>query len=211
MACRPTNHRTLAFRQIRTTTQVGMLLAVSVFAGCATEPATAIVSMLDEQTAVTISRVSEPLIMTANRPDLAANGRRYLHIGAAEVNTTGNFRYYLVVHDWATFARDNRAEPGALTLLIDGEPEVLQPLARGRRSAGVSEVVFKSPVRDALEVWYPVAGSALERLIAARQLTAEMGSSDGQTEVFELWKDRRPELAEFVHEAIAGGDILSRN
>ena len=178
-------------------------LAVSALAGCATAPETGVVSVLDNKTAVTITHVSQPIILTARRPDLAAFGRRHLHVGAVEVNTMGDYRYFLVVYDWATYgpvpdALSSAADTATLILLTDGEAESFEPLAGGRRDAGVTETLFEPPVGDAAETWYAIEESSLLRVVASRQLSARKRAADGSEQTFELWKDRRAELADFV-------------
>lgn len=159
------------------------------------------VEYLDRDTAVTFTVVASPLIFCRVRPEVAARVRDYATVAAASMDRNGHIQYVLLIYLWSTV--DPRNEPDAagpapdLTLLADDRRFALHPLAD---SAQPLPPMDRPAVRHVVAAMYPIDLPALRFLIGARYLSLLRGEGT-QAAHFDLWRDERSPLADFVRSA----------
>lgn len=180
--------------------RAGLLASlVAVLGACA--PAaerTGPVEYLDRDTAVTFTVVAHPLIFARVRPDLAARVRDYATAAAASMDRNGQIQYVLLIYLWSTV--DPRNEPGAtgsapdLVLAADDRRIALHPISDPAQSL---PPIDRPPVRHYVAAMYRTDLPTLRFLTAARYLSLQR-SEDGHEARFQLWRDQRDSLADFV-------------
>ena len=178
-------------------------LAAFALCGCSGERAVT-KEYLDPQTAVTVRAVATPTLYAHDAPELAANVRDYLSVGAVELNNMGGRTHYLAVIAWSTVDRKRiGATPppssGTLKLKLGTQVRELAPTTRDPRSIGVGLPLFRPATGYLGETWYAVKVADLRLLADATTPTLEL--SDGENSVtYTLWRDATPALADFVRD-----------
>jgi hypothetical protein len=171
--------------------------------GCATKSAVTR-EYLDPQTAVTIRAVATPLIYAHEVPQLAANVRDYLSVGAVEVNNMGKRQHYLAVVSWSTVDRKRAAIappplPERLRMTLGGTVRELTPASHEPRSLGIGEPLFRPTGGYLGETWYVVTVADLRAFAAARPDELEVADEPAIIS-YSVWKDAVAELADFVRD-----------
>jgi hypothetical protein len=149
----------------------------------------------DTRSAVTVTGVAEPLVVSHEEPSLAVNARDYLSLGVIEVNRMGDYEHYLVVVAWSTIDRGRirgmnfrPAVPEQLVLRTDGRTFKLV--------AGTEP----DPVRD--RELYPTLSAAsarryfridvatLQSMVAAKTIQVRVDLGEDGTAVYNPWGNR---------------------
>ncbi|MBS0393819.1 MAG: hypothetical protein JSR54_04290 [Proteobacteria bacterium] len=180
----------------------GVALAI-VSGGCAAG-GDRVTEYLDQQTAVTIRALAEPLVYAHEAPQLAANARDYLSLGLVEINNMGARRHYLALVSWSTIDRALAGAPRApipeRIALNAGERTIeLSPASHEARSLGIGGALFRPPSGYVGESWYAVDPGQLRALAAAPGFTIALESDDGSTP-YVPWRAEDAALTEFVRD-----------
>jgi hypothetical protein len=162
---------------------------------------------LDQSTAVTIVVVSKPFVFARERSDLAVNARDYLSLTPLQVNRSGDRHLYWFGFRWSTIGSRNREPPVKdgveYVLLADGRPIALRPVGRSLREVGIGELPLRSPSRHATPVLFAADAEILNYAAAATEVSVHLIYED-QNEAFELWRDARHTVREFLDELATG-------
>ena len=178
------------------------LMASLLCLGACVGESSAVNEYLDPRTAMTISATATPFIYAHDVPELAANVRDYLSVGAVETNNMGARRHYLAVVSWTTIDRGRAGLPPpagveALELELDGKTRTLQPQSHEPRSIGSGEPLFRPPSGYLSETWYEVKPSDLRAFAAAPPAMLRVLRDDGATD-YAAWKRADDALKAFV-------------
>jgi hypothetical protein len=159
---------------------------------------------LDPQTAMTIRVVGEPFVYARDVPELAANVRDYLYVGAIELNNMGVRKHYWALISWSTIDRNRTG------LTLPSLPDKLElPLATATReyplatheprSIGAGEPVLQPPAGYLGESWFLTTPADLRAFAAAPPATIDV-MVDGVRQTFVLWKRADAPLAAFIED-----------
>src|SRR5580692_9548613 len=113
---------------------IAVVLLLELLAGCASESASKPVEYLDPRTAMTVASLKQPieLVPSGSSAGIVIFGKRtsFAYLGPVEWDRSGTYAYGLWIHIAPGNDRpmaDIRA-PASLTLILDGGPQVLQPI-----------------------------------------------------------------------------------
>jgi hypothetical protein len=184
--------------------RLAIWLLLAALSGCITLPVPATVTMLDEETGVSIRRVAEPIVLARDRREVAAHARDYLTLIAVELNRSGQRQTVLLVYRWSTIDRrmDMAVDATArdLVLVSDGRDVWLRPLAdplppelRARAD------LLRPEVSDVVAMAYGVDEATLRLLGEGDDLVAAFRGVSG-SRPFRLWRDGRAALNRFIAE-----------
>jgi len=163
-----------------------------------------VTEFLDPQTAVTIREMAAPFVFAHDVPEIAANVRDYVSLGAVEVNNMGARKHYLVLVSWSTVARIGAAarppeQPERVVLTISGRERELAPVTHEARSLGIGEAPYRPPSGYVGEAWYAVTPADLRALAAAPPAGISLQrAADSVTYV--VWRSAAEELDAFVRD-----------
>jgi hypothetical protein len=156
---------------------------------------------LDEETGATVTLASEPLVFAYSRRELAANARDYLTLQAASVNRSGKVTYVLISYVWSTVDPRMREEPLPVPdlLVLHADDRRIQLNARGHtaREAGIGMAVDAPPASNAAPTVYGTDLATLRFIAESRHLALAL-ETERSTLTYDLWEDRRANLARFV-------------
>jgi len=163
---------------------------------------------LDEETGATVTLQSEPLVFAYSRRELAANARDYLTLQAASVNRSGKVSYVLISYVWSTVDPRMREEPLLVPeqLVLHADDRRIQLNARGHtaREAGIGMPVDVPPGSSGPPTAYGTDLATLRFIAESRHLALAL-DTERSTLVYDLWQDRRADLARFVRH-MSGAD-----
>lgn len=148
----------------------------------------------DENTAVTITVASEPVVLAREVSMLAVNARDYVSLFPLEVNRAGQRRYYFFGYSWSTI--DRREVEGTpqgdveLKLQADDRLIALKMSPRELQAAGLSTVPVPAPAPGARPLLFPSDRPTLLFVGTARSLSAEFGDKAGAAplEQYRQWE-----------------------
>ncbi len=186
-------------------TRMPLLLVLLLVGACTSLPEPAPRAMLDEQTGVSLSVVSEPIVLARDRRDLAAHARDYLTLVAVERNQAGRRNLVLLVYRWSTIDRRVNLQPDAaarnLVLVADGRDIALRPVAeRLPEELRPRAELLQPDVSEVDAIAYRVDRNALRVIAEGKDLVAFFADARGALP-FQLWGDGRAALARFADEA----------
>ena len=163
---------------------------------------------LDEETGATVTLQSEALVFAYSRRELAANARDYLTLQAAAVNRSGKMSYVLISYVWSTVDPRMREEPllNPELLVLQADDRRIQLNARGHtaRDAGIGMVVDAPSGSSGAPTVYPTDLATLRFIAESRHLALAL-DTERSTLIYDLWEDRRADLARFVRH-LSGAD-----
>lgn len=177
-----------------------MLCALAVFVGaCASVSSAEPRQYLDKTTAATITTVDAPWILMRERPQVAVNLRDYLSIYALDVNRTGQHRCYLLVQEWSTIGdiAARAAQASEIAIHADGRRIQLHAAREEARDLGIGDSIAPDRGRGSHLLYYPVSRDVLEFVSTAENVTVQVSSQD-LSSAYEIWRDGRSALAQFV-------------
>ena len=179
------------------------LVAALLLGGCATE-GTGVNEYLDPHTAVSIRAVAAPFIYARDAPELAANVRDYLSIGAVEVNNMGARKHYLAAVQWSTIGRRQVDGPPAppperIELTLAGRTRELPLASHEPRSLGIGAPLFRPPSGYVGESWYAVTPAELRAFVAAPPDSIDL-TVDSVRANYLLWRRADAALEDFVRD-----------
>jgi hypothetical protein len=173
---------------------------------CSSTPPAPGHEIFDEQTGNTLTVVSKPIVFARERTDVAAHARDYATLVAVEVDHSGTFKDYLLLHRWSTV--DTRMSPppgpeaGEMRLLSEGRELKLQPLGSLPISVDSGRELYVPHHGAAVTRAYAVDPDILRFIAASRALILQMPQEPLDTP-FQIWDDGRGALQEFVHQTSA--------
>ncbi len=164
----------------------------------------AVQEYLDPQTAMTIRVVSEPFVYARDVPELAANVRDYLYVGAVELNNMGVRKHYWALIAWSTIDRKRTglALPGLperLEMSLAGKPREYPLATHEPRSIGAGTPVLEPPAGYLGESWFLTGPADLRAFADAPPASIEV-MVDGVRQSYALWKRADAPLASFVED-----------
>lgn len=178
-----------------------LMTGLVLVAGCAGEEPRP-TEYLDQQTGVTIRTTAEPFVYAHAVPEIAANARDYLSLGAVEVDNMGTRKHYLVAVSWSTVDRiggGHAAVPDSLPLAVSGRELQLRPVSHDARSLGIGSAPFRPPSGMVGESWYLVTPADLRAFVAAPPAAITLPSDAGSASYL-LWRSASSEFEEFVRD-----------
>lgn len=175
---------------------------LAMLSGCVALPEPAAVTLLDEDTGVSIRRVAEPIVLARDRREVAAHARDYLTLVAVEVNRAGRRESTLLVYRWSTIDRRMDAALDAaardIVLIADGRdvwlrarPEPLPAELRPRAE------LLRPEVSEVVALAYEVDVATLQLLGEGADLAATFRGPSA-SRPFRLWRDGRAALSDFL-------------
>lgn len=170
----------------------GVILLVT---ACAA-PERRVAGYLDEQTAVTVTSVAEPLVFARGRSDLASHARDYATLAAVSVNRSGEYEHLLLVYLWSTVdprLADAAGKGEQLLLFADDRAIRLIRDERDARAAGISRRLHAPAGSRAPARVYRIDPAALAYIARSARLRLQVDDDAGH--LFELWKDGRAALS----------------
>ncbi len=182
------------------------LLAASLWvAGCAGAPERpAATEFLDPQTAMTVRVVAEPYVYARDVPELAANVRDYLYVGAVETNNMGARKHYLALVSWSTIDRKRTGIaplglPERLELAFGDRAREYPLTTHEPRSIGVGTAVLEPPAGYLSDSWFLLPAADLRAFASAAPPSIDV-LVDGVRQTYTLWKRADEALATFVED-----------
>jgi hypothetical protein len=182
-----------------------LLASTLLAAGCAGAPERpAATEFLDPQTAMTVRVVAEPFVYARDVPELAANVRDYLYVGAVETNNMGQRSHYLALISWSTIDRKRVGVPPAelpdrLELSL-GERTREYPLKTHEpRSVGVGASILEPPAGYLGDSWFIVSAADLRAFAATPPASVDV-LIGGVRQTYTLWKRADAAFAAFVED-----------
>lgn len=165
-------------------------------------------SYLDEDTAVTVTVVSQPMVFAREYPALAVHARDYLSLCGLQVNRAGKLRQYLLAYLWSTIDRrmtsdDAAAMTTSLRLLADDRELDLVVSDSSPRAAGMGHLPCEAPTRKAIPVLYATDVATLTFIASSRRLVVKPRAGNAAEEdidAYQLWTDGRTALGELAIE-----------
>ena len=163
---------------------------------------------LDEETGATVTLQSDALVFAYSRRELAANARDYVTLQAAAVNRAGKLSYVLISYVWSTVDPRMREEPllNPELLVLQADDRRIQLNARGHtaRDAGIGMTVDPPTGSNAPPTVYGTDLATLRFIAESRHLALAL-DTERSTLIYDLWEDRRADLARFVRH-LSGAD-----
>jgi hypothetical protein len=163
---------------------------------------------LDEETGATVTLQSDALVFAYSRRELAANARDYVTLQAAAVNRAGKLSYVLISYVWSTVDPRMRDEPLLIPdlLLLHADDRRIQLNARGHsaREAGIGMAVDVPAGAKGPPTVYATDLATLRFIAESRHLALAL-DTERSTLIYDLWEDRRADLARFVRH-MSGAD-----
>ena len=169
---------------------------------------------LDEQTGVTVTQVSEPLVFYREDWRVAANQRNYIYVAPLEIDRMGHRSYWLWFGVWTMIdyvgAQPEEVPPdhARVILLLDGEPMELEGVVTSPRQLGLVREPYQTPVDDALAMYFPLAASQLTRISRTDVLSVRMFAGGIAGKEYSLWRDQLQQLKDFAAYAEGGREQL---
>jgi hypothetical protein len=179
---------------------IAVVLLLELLASCASESATKPVEYLDPRTAMTVASLKQPieLVPSGGSAGIVIFGKRtsFAYLGPVEWDRSGTYAYGLWIHIAPGNDRpmaDIRA-PGSLTLVLDGGPQVLQPIDAPPLGQGAYQ-----PVASWGQTSYFKLTEEMLRLMAGSlKLQLDARAADGSIVSFVPGSDTRPALSEYL-------------
>ena len=163
---------------------------------------------LDEETGATVTLQSESLVFAYSRRELAANARDYVTLQAAAVNRNGKLSYVLISYVWSTVDPRMRDEPlpnpDQLVLQADDRRLRLNTGGHTAHEAGIGMTVDAPSGANSPPTVYGTDLATLRFIAESRHLALAV-DTERSTLVYDLWEDRRADLARFVRH-MSGAD-----
>ena len=143
-------------------------MAVLTFLSACMAGQSIVVEKLDETTAVTITYVGAPLVLSPETRFDQETGRDYTQVGAMEVNRMGALQYYL----WIGITEVGQAENAAghpdgydsVVFIVDDEELRLDVLGWTPEAIGASEPVYRKLYATSADAYYQVTLDQIQLL-----------------------------------------------
>jgi hypothetical protein len=194
-----TAHRSAGARahvRARAPRVIAAALACAALAACASDAA--LRSGLDESGRSWLS-LESTVTLARPAPRFSNAARDYLYLAPVQSSTSGTRRHYLWVGLGTTVDRGwpwaAPSDAATLLLTVDGVPVTL-PLAEWDVEGGAALYRTPAPVYRVRRA--SVSLDALERIVGAAQIEAQIVASDGSVARYDLWDGRWSDWTAFV-------------
>jgi hypothetical protein len=179
---------------------VSVVLLLASVAGCASQSSTKPVEYLDPRTAMTVGSLKQPieLVPSVRSAGIVIFGKRtsYAYLGPVEWDRSGSYAYGLWIHVAPGSDRpmaDIRA-PASLTLVLDGGPQVLQPIDAPPLGQGAYQPVASW----GQTAYFELTVQMLKLMAASEKLQLDVRAADGSSVSFVPSVDTRPALSDYL-------------
>jgi hypothetical protein len=179
---------------------VPVVLLLASVAGCASQSSTKPVEYLDPQTAMTVGSLKQPieLVPSVRSAGIVIFGKRtsFAYLGPVEWDRSGSYAYGLWIHVAPGNDRsmaDIRA-PASLTLVLDGGPQVLQPIDAPPLGQGAYQPVASW----GQTAYFELNVQMLKLMAASEKLQLDVRAADGSIVSFVPSADTRPALSDYL-------------
>jgi hypothetical protein len=179
---------------------VPVVLLLASVAGCASQSSTKPVEYLDPRTAMTVGSLKQPieLVPTVHSAGIVIFGKRtsFAYLGPVEWDRSGSYAYGLWIHVAPGNDRsmaDIRA-PASLTLVLDGGPQVLQPIDAPPLGQGAYQPVASW----GQTAYFELTVQMLKLMAASEKLQLDVRAADGSIVSFVPSSDTRPTLSDYL-------------
>jgi hypothetical protein len=175
------------------------LVLVLVLAGCSTPRSAGPREYLDEQTAATITVVSDPWIFTREQFGAAVDANDFLNLYAINVNRMGEHRQYLAVLQSVPLEASEAPDPGLPKLeLRTGQYKfVLEASPEDPKAIGIAQPIAASYTLTSRWWYFPISKQTLTTVASATDLVASLRTQDRRVP-YVMWRDGRAEMAELT-------------
>jgi hypothetical protein len=171
-------------------------LACTILAACASDAT--LRAGLDERGRNWVS-LDNTVTLARPAPRFSNAARDYLYVAPVQSSTSGTRRHYLWVGLGTTVDRGwpwaAASDAATLLLAVDGVPLTL-PLAEWDAEGGSGLYRTPAPVYQVRRA--SVSLDALERIVSAVQIEAQIVASDGSVARYDLWDGRWSDWTAFV-------------
>jgi len=181
---------------------VGLLAAV--LGGCWGNGPVKPVEILDEQSALTVAVLENPIAMIITEPQAFGRPASEAYVGPVEWNRTGTISYSLWFELAPTHDQHFKdvTEPKSVIFLLDDGPLVLSP--------GKPPKIGRQPYQAAADwgqtVYFELTLENLKRLAATRQLRVRVRRIGGGDVDFEPARETHEVLTAYLNGRLATGD-----
>ncbi len=186
--------------------RLGLILALTALASCASRPPPTSREFFDEQNASTLLVVAKPMVFARERSDVAAHARDYATLVAVEIDNSGEGSQYLLLFRWSTVDRRMLPPPeldqGLLRIFADGRAIDLKPVDRLPVNFAQRRELHVPKHDDVVPRGYKVDTTTLRFISSSRELSVRMPQEPLDTR-FTLWEDGRSALTQFLQRTAA--------
>jgi hypothetical protein len=174
-----------------------VMLGLALGSGCA-GPQTKPVEVLDQRTGVTVAVLEKPIEFVQFEGVPFGKRANFAYLGPVEWNRMGEYSYGL----WLHVAPGNDVQigdiqaPGAVTLLLDDGPWVLEAAA----PPDLVGDAYRPLVTWGQAAYFELSVPELQRLAASSGLELQFHAADGSLMVLRAGRDAHAALANYVSE-----------
>jgi len=179
-----------------------LLLSSTVLGACANSdrrPASTR-EYLDPLSGMTITALSQPLILAYAEPRISNSLRDYLYIGPVEVNRMGKRSYYLWIDQFSTLDRPS-ITLSRITLMAGGTTTEFNLPVDGGDAAKIKTPPYTRPLAETPGYYIPIPAELLTDLAQAESIVIET-HSDELTQAYTLWHSAPADLSQFAHDVV---------
>jgi hypothetical protein len=175
----------------------GVLVLIGTLGGCGGEVAIKPVERLDEQSALTVAVLANPIALLATGTQVFGKQVSMAYVGPVEWNRMGNISYSL----WLELApTDDQhfkdvTEPKSVIFLLDDGPLVLSPGAAPR----VGREPYQPLASWGQTIYFEMSLEDLKRLAATRELRVRIRRIGGVDVDFEPAGETHSALTEYLN------------
>jgi hypothetical protein len=187
--------------------RIPVILLVGLMAGCASQPSTKPVEILDERTAVTFGALKKPIELLPSAQDAVLILRKrttFAYLGPVEWNRSGAVSYGLWIH----IAPGNDRQPGdihassAAALILDDGPLGLSLIEAPK----LGREPYRPVASWGQTAYFGLDVGTLRRMAASSKLELDVRAADGSTLSFSPTVDTRAVLKQYMQDRGITGD-----
>lgn len=176
-----------------------LIIVILALAGCSAFSSTKPVEALDDRTGATVASLPEPIELAPSAATATLEfGKRnsFAYIGPTEWDRMGSIRYGLWVHvaPGSGSQADDIRKPGAVTLRLDGEPQVLSSVEAPK----LGRDPYKPVVPWGQSAYFDLSVETLKKMAASRSVELNIRSTGGATLIFSASHDPRAALTRYI-------------
>jgi hypothetical protein len=179
---------------------VCVVLLLPLIAGCAAGSSGKAVEYTDDRTAMTVGALKEPieLVPSVRSSGIVFFGKRtsFAYLGPIEWDRSGSFAYGLWIHI-APGSDQSMADiraPAALTLVLDGGPQVLV----ATDAPALGQGAYRPVASWGQTSYFELSVEMLKRMAASQKLELDVRAVDGSTVSFVPARDTRTTLTDYL-------------
>lgn len=171
----------------------GGIALLALLGACASAQPQGLSTRLDEDTGVTHTWMSEPILFVRETPQFGAFSRSFVSVGLIESNRSGNLDYFLRAAAWRTDRfSDLSADVTSLETLIliaDGTPVFLEVTGWAAADVFAGSDIYLRPFSNSPEAFYRLTPPQIGAIANSTSLELLSGTAGGDR--FSLWGDEQ--------------------